>query len=132
MSDGELRSIFRSYLPRVAWSTIETAAVEPGVADLNGCLGTEFWVECKLTYAWAVEVKPAQVAWHKLRDFKGGRTFFAVRRRNGSSDELYVIKGRYADVLRISGVRACPALLCTKHGPARWDWERVLAILTGG
>jgi len=130
MSDGDLRAIFRRNLPKVAWSTIETAAVEPGVPDANGCYnGVEFWVENKRTDAWAVEVKPSQVAWHRLRHSKGGRTFFAVRRQNGSADELYIIRGRYAEQLRQGGIRACPHLVKTEGGPARWSWGAVLDAL---
>jgi hypothetical protein len=61
--DGELRQIFRKHLPKVAWSTIETGIVEPGVADLNGCiLGKEFWLEMKKTDCNTVIVQASQVA----------------------------------------------------------------------
>lgn len=127
--DGELRSVFRKHLPRVGWTSIETAGTEPGVPDLNGCYeGVEFWVENKKTDAWAVEVKPSQVGWHKLRQSKGGRTFFAVRRQR---DELHLIHGRYADVLRHDGLRECPTLLLCEGGPAAWDWAGILGVLIG-
>ena len=128
--DGELRTIFRRHLPTVAWTTIETAAVEPGVPDSNGCYGgIEFWVEMKKTNGWAVEVKPAQVAWHKLRQSKRGKTFFAVRRKN---DELYLIHGRYAAELREGGLKACPCLLSCAGGPASWKWDEIFGILLAG
>jgi hypothetical protein len=128
--DGELRTIFRRHLPMVAWTTIETAAVEPGVPDSEGCYeGVEFWVEMKKTHAWAVEVKPSQVAWHKLRQSKGGRTFFAVRRRNASVDELWLIGGQHAALLREEGLRPCPHILRCERGPARWVWAAVLDAL---
>jgi hypothetical protein len=129
--DGELRSIFRTHLPTVGWTTIETGGVEPGVPDSNGCYqGVEFWVEHKKTDAWAVEVKPSQVAWHKLRQSKGGRTFFAIRRRSTAGvDELYVIHGRYAAYLKEYGLKDCPALVVCEGGPARWSWAAVLDAL---
>jgi hypothetical protein len=116
----------------VAWSTIETGGVEPGVADSNGLYaGVEFWVEHKKTDAWALDVKPSQVAWHKLRQSKGGRTYFAVRRRNDREkcDDLYIISGRYAGKLRSDGLADCPYLLLCRGGPARWDWVSVLETL---
>jgi hypothetical protein len=128
--DGELRSIFRKHLPMVAWTTVETGGVEPGVADSNGLYeGIEFWVEHKKTDAWAVEVKPSQVAWHKLRQSKRGRTFFAVRRRNGRADELYLINGTHAERLRVEGLRDCPFILLSAGGPAKWSWAAVLSAL---
>jgi Holliday junction resolvase len=127
--DGELRAVFRHHLPRVGWTTIETAAVEPGVPDLNGCFdGVEFWVEMKQTEGWTVEVKAAQVAWHKLRQSKGGRTFFAVRRKR---TDLYLIHGRHADVLKTEGLKTCPALLHYGGGPSEWGWVEVLCTLLG-
>jgi hypothetical protein len=132
--DGELRSIFRKHLPRVAWTTIETGGVEPGVPDSNGLYdGIEFWIEMKRTEAWSVEVKPSQVAWHTLRQSKRGRTFFAVRRRStagGSAvDELYLISGRYAAHLKSKGLRECPTIVKTSGGPAKWGWAAVLHAL---
>jgi hypothetical protein len=130
--DGELRTIFRQHLPMVAWTTIETAAVEPGVPDFEGCYeGVEFWVEMKRTDAWAVDVKPSQVAWHKLRQSKRGRTFFAVRRRNGGADELYLIGGQHAALLKEEGLRPCPAIVKCEGGPSRWVWAAVLDALMG-
>jgi hypothetical protein len=117
----------------VAWTTIETAAVEPGVPDFEGCYqGIEFWVEMKRTAAWSVEVKPSQVAWHKLRQSKGGRTFFAVRRstlRPLRVDELYLIGGQHAELLRELGLRPCPAIVKCDRGPAKWTWAAVLDAL---
>jgi hypothetical protein len=128
--DGELRTLFRKHLPMVAWSTIETGGVEPGVPDFNGLYeGIEFWVEMKKTDAWAVEVKAAQVGWHKLRQSKLGRTFFAVRRRNAGDDELYLIQGNLAGTLRDKGLRQCPYLIKTTGGPSSWAWAAVLDAL---
>jgi hypothetical protein len=128
--DGELRSIFRKHLPTVAWSTIETGGVEPGVADSNGLYdGIEFWVEHKKTEAWALDVKASQVAWHKLRQSKRGRTFFAVRRMTNEVDDLYLISGRYAERLRELGLRGCPYIVLTSGGPARWGWGAILNAL---
>jgi hypothetical protein len=128
--DGELRMIFRQHLPRVGWTTIETAAVEPGVPDFNGCYdGIEFWVEMKQTSAWAVEVKKSQVAWHRLRQSKGGRTFFAVRQRNAAQDNLFLINGSYAAKLRESGLKGCPHLVLASGGPAKWNWIAILDAL---
>lgn len=132
MSDGELRSLFRRHLPRVAWSTIETGSVEPGVADMNGVIGgIEFWIENKITAANAVEVRPSQVAWHRLRHHRGGRTFFAVRQRGRAEDDvLYLIAGSDAEHLRMRGLKGCRHLVRSEGGPARWDWQKVLRVLT--
>jgi hypothetical protein len=131
-TDGGLRGLFRLYLPRVAWSTIETGSVEPGVADLNGVIdGVEFWVENKKCEANAVEVKPSQVAWHRLRHYRRGRTFFAVRQMTvHDEDNLYLISGREAEQLKEMGLRGCTVLLKTEGGPTRWDWKKVLRVLT--
>jgi hypothetical protein len=114
----------------VAWTTIETAAVEPGVPDFEGCYQEiEFWVEMKKTYAWAVEVEPSQVAWHKLRQSKGGRTFFAVRRKNSEVDELWLIGGQHAELLKEEGLKPCPHIVKCGRGPTRWVWAAVLDAL---
>jgi hypothetical protein len=127
--DGELRKLFRRHLPRVAWSSIETGAVEPGVADMNGCRdGVEVWVEMKKTDGWTVDVKISQVAWHKLRQSRGGRTFFAVRR----GDSLRIFHGRDAESLRAAGLKGTAALLTTDGGPSSWDWAEIEKTLFGG
>jgi hypothetical protein len=135
--DGDLRSKFRSNLPRVHWLSIETGGTEPGVADLNGCLdGVEFWLECKKTAAWAVEVKPSQVAFHTHRWRCGGRTYVAVRRvrpsgaRTTACDELYLLRGTDIATLRDAGLSEILALGTWKGGPAMWDWEAMLEIMT--
>lgn len=131
MSDGGLRKIFRTHLPAVAWSTIETGTVEPGVPDLNGCHGgIEFWVECKATTGWAVEVKKSQVAWHLLRASKWGRTFFAVRQLGAGRDDFHLIEGRHAIPFFDAGLREVPTLFHCAGGPAKWEWGRILKLLT--
>jgi len=130
--DGDLRKIFRRHLPQVAWTTIETGHVEPGVPDLQGCHdGVEFWVEMKQTTINIVKVQAAQVAWHTLRHLRGGRTFFAVRRHVRATDELFLIAGREAAKLRAEGLRATSPLLVCGRGPTAWDWGRVLSLLRG-
>lgn len=141
-SDGGLRPLIRQRLPGVDWCTIETGLVASGVPDLNGCCGgIEFWVECKLTTAWAVEVRPMQVGWHLRRTRAGGRTWFAVRRRctagvhRSAADELWLIRGAAAARLRAGGLRGISpnddVAGMWVGGPARWAWGEVAVHLVG-
>lgn len=139
-TDGGLRPIFRQRLTSVHWQSVETGMTGRGVPDSNGCAaGVEFWVEFKVTVGWAVTLRPEQVAWLMRRARAGGRVFVAVRRRcaagprrGPASDELWLLDGSAADVLKASGLR-CPDALVLGHwygGPSRWDWPSVLCRLT--
>lgn len=140
-SDGGLRPLFRKHLPGVDWCSIETGLTASGVPDLNGCrAGVEFWVECKQTAAWAVEVRPMQVGWHLRRLRAGGRTWFAVRRRcpagrrRPAADELWLVRGRAAgDLRRLGLAQLHPEDVAGSWGggPARWAWSAVESVLLG-
>jgi hypothetical protein len=138
MSDGGLRQLFAKHLPEVHWQGIETGGTGRGIPDLNGCVGgVEFWIECKLTGAWAVTFEIGQVAWLERRARAGGRTFVAVRRhapsgprRGAAIDALYLYPGVAARTLSEKGMAGAPALGMWPGGPARWDWDRVSLYLT--
>jgi hypothetical protein len=136
MADGNLRLIFRKYLPMVHWTTIETSFAEPGVPDMNGCLrGHEFWVENKWTDGWRVTMRPEQVGWLLRRTRAGGCTFVAVRRhcaagaRRPAADELWLLQGARAAELKERGLRHTPALGQWAGGPPRWGWGQVAELL---
>jgi hypothetical protein len=115
----------------VQWSTIETAATEPGTPDLHGCyLGNDAWIEAKLTSGFAVHVKPSQVVWHTLRHAAGGTSYFAVRRvKRFRYDELYIVRGSYAAKLKGVGLSGVPHVAMFPGGPARWSWDQILGLL---
>jgi hypothetical protein len=83
-----------------------------------------------------VEVKPSQVAFHTHRWRCGGRTYVAVRRvrpsgaRTTACDELYLLRGTDIATLRDAGLSEILALGTWKGGPAMWDWEAMLEIMT--
>lgn len=133
MADGDLRKIFRKYLPRVHWISVESRLTDSGIPDLNGCLeGVEFWVECKATRGHAVVMRPAQVGWLARRHRAGGRVLVAVRRRARHADELWLVAGEAAAILRSGGLAALPrraVLGCWDGGPARWPWTSVRTAL---
>jgi hypothetical protein len=137
--DDGLRAILHAGMPSVHWQAIEVGLVGRGVPDSNGCAnGVDFWVECKSTEHWAVDLEPEQVGWLLRRARAGGRVFIAVRRRFVASsrrvacDELWLLRGEYAREVKDEGLRCTPrALLGVWPGPpARWNWGEVLAHLT--
>lgn len=139
MSDGNLRTIFRTRMPDVHWQGIETWSTGQGIPDMNGCVGgKEFWIENKQTSGWTITFEPGQVAWHERRIRAGGATFVAVRRqspagpRKGAAvDTLWLFKGSNIRRLAEEGLKENTfASLISSGGPARWDWDGVRRILT--
>lgn len=137
--DDGLRAIIHTGLPAVHWQAIETGLLARGVPDSNGCHGgVEFWVECKATEHWAVELQPEQVGWLTRRARAGGRVFVAVRRRfvattrRSAADELWLMRGEYARELKDEGLRCDPRAVLGSWpgGPRAWCWPEVLALLT--
>jgi hypothetical protein len=123
--DGDLRNIFRSHLPEIHWTSIESAVTGAGIPDANGCYrGIEFWIEFKKADAIKVRIDKFQVSWHERRARAEGRTFLAVRRR----DELFLYKGSDIRQVFLDGLNVSPLLFCDK-GPANWNWRRINAIL---
>jgi len=139
--DGGLRQLFRQYLPDVDWQSIETFITGPGIPDSNGCIdGVEFWVEFKLTSAFAVSLQPEQIAWGMRRERHGGRVFVAVRRkcdagpRKPAADELWLMDICYGLDLSRYGLKHFinnTSVLHWAGGPTKWKWSEVLAMITG-
>lgn len=138
MSDGNLRTIFRTRLPEVHWQGIETWSTGQGVPDMNGCIdGQEFWIENKLTTGWAVTFEPGQVAWHERRVRAGGRVLLAVRRQSkggprlgAATDELWLFRGQESRAVSVDGLKGGqPVLGIWPGGPARWNWDTIRKIL---
>ena len=146
--DGDLRPLFRSRL-RVGWDwqSVETGGTGRGIPDANWCSqSTEGWCEMKVTTGLAVDLRPEQVAWLTRRAMHGGRVHVAVRRkasagprRGAALDELWLLDGAHAKLLKETGLRphlweGCPRSPLLGHwpgGPARWDWEAVGEALRG-
>jgi hypothetical protein len=131
--DGDLRPIFRGYLPRVDWQSIETAMTGGGVPDSNYCvLGFEGWIEYKKTKAWAVKVRTDQVGWIERRVRHGGRVLVAVRRVTANADQLYLYRGPAIRPLKSGGIQSVPDELLIGNwdgGPGKWDWDAVLEAM---
>jgi hypothetical protein len=132
--DGGLRELFRKHLPQFHWVSIESKMTGSGIPDANYCLdGREGWVEFKLTSGWTVGLRPEQVAWHLQRSRVGGRTFIAVRRqrpagkRVEATDELWLIRGGGAKMLKVGGLKSphVPLSVYCFRGPANWNWTAV-------
>ncbi len=138
-TDGDLRKIFQRHLPTFHWQAVETWSTGQGVPDVNFCCdGVEGWIEFKQTKAWAVQVRPGQVAWIERRARAGGRVFLAVRRqsvaRGAKIDDLWLLDHRAAREL------ATPKIGLGFHhnyqvfgvfpnSPASWDWRKIQKIL---
>ncbi len=138
-TDGDLRKIFQRHLPTFHWQAVETWSTGQGVPDVNFCHdGIEGWIEFKATKAWAVQVRPGQVAWIERRARAGGRVFLAVRRksvaRGTKLDELWLLDHRAARKLATpkTGLNNLPGdLILGSFGnsPAYWDWGRIQKVL---
>lgn len=131
-TDGGLRGIYRTKLPGIHWSPIETGHIVQGVPDCEGCAeGVAFWVENKKTDAYAVTVRTMQRGWHARRALCGGRSFIAVRlvapagpRRGEARDEFWLYPGAQAIDLALQGLRLTP-MLREVGGPGRWSWRSI-------
>jgi hypothetical protein len=141
-SDGGLRALYRKHLPGFQLTAIESATTSPGVPDTEYCspYGTQGWIENKRSDAWAVTIRPLQVAWISRRARLGGRVFIAVRRltkggpKTQAADELWLIHGRAVEALCDGGLRAVRSdfVLCVQSGgPEAWDWGAIKDHLIG-
>jgi Holliday junction resolvase len=129
-SESDFRRLFRKFLPQVHWATVESRATESGIPDINGCIaGSEFWLECKLTKAYAVVMRPMQIAWILRRVRHGGKVFIAVRKKNSKVDELYLIDGAYVKTLHEKGLHGIEPIGI--DGPKSWSWSVVAGRLAG-
>lgn len=154
MIDGGLRALFRQHLPAYHWVSIETGGTGRGIPDSEYCVGgMTAWVEYKVTDGWAVTLRPEQVAWMLRRSRAGGRVWVVVRRkaaagprRGGAVDELWILRGMFADEIREQGLPKIQLLEIgtdidaefPQHhyvvrawagGPARWSWDHIDVIL---
>ncbi len=137
--DGDLRKIFPRHLPHFHWQSVETWSTGQGVPDANFCsVGIEGWIEFKSTNAWAVTVRPGQVAWIERRARAGGRVFLAVRRqsmaRGAKIDELWLLDHRAARELampksRLSYNGNYRVFGVFEKNPASWNWDEIEKIL---
>lgn len=137
--DGNLRTLFRNYLPKFHWQTIETGLLGRGVPDSEYCYcGQSGWVEFKQTEAWAVDLDPEQVGWILRRRRAGGRAMIAVRQRcvagprRAARDLLWLVRGDYARELKDYGLKcdARAVLGAWPGGPVNWPWIEVAHHLT--
>lgn len=141
--DGELRAIFRRRLSEFHWNSIESASTGSGIPDCEYCApcGQSGWIEHKQSSGWAVEIRPAQVAWLTRRARMGGRAFVAVRRRTlagprrgPAADELWLVNAHASPRLRAGGLKALAGgdiAYVGWGGPAKWSWSTVGLILRG-
>jgi len=138
--DGGLRQLFRKNIGSCDWTSIESAMTSGGIPDCNYCMdGVEGWIEFKKMSGWRVPLRPDQIGWIMRRSRHGGRVFIAARRvsvagplKGSATDELWLLRGRYAIELRTLGVRDCPSDAIVGRwmgGPAAWDWDEVRAGL---
>jgi hypothetical protein len=139
MTDGGLAQIMREALPMVHLQRIETGGTGLGIPDINGCFeGSEFWCELKSTSGYAVVIRPEQIGWAERRIRAGGRVFLLTRRKaiagpkkGPAVDELWVHNGALARDVSRAGLKDGPLPLYRgTGGPARWDWNTILRLLT--
>jgi hypothetical protein len=123
----------------VHWQSIETGSTGRGIPDSNGCYnGVEFWCELKSTSGYAVVIRPEQIGWAERRIRAGGRVFLLTRRKaiagpkkGPAVDELWVHNGALARDVSRAGLKDGPLPLYRgTGGPARWDWNTILRLLT--
>lgn len=132
MADGRLRLLFKAHLPKVDWCPLETGPTGRGVPDVNGCIsGIEFWIEFKLAEHWRVTIRPEQIGWAERRIRHGGRVFCAVRCRGARGDSLWFYSGMALRELKTMRVNDVDCLGQWYGGPALWDWNAVMDMLTG-
>ncbi len=147
--DGGLRAMFRAHIPSVLWTAVETGLSSPGVPDAHGAVAPRggFWVEFKRTTGWTVPLEAEQVGWLLSHVRRGVRAYVAVRRtspggpRSPAADDLFLLWGGQAAVLRAYGLRAvvgghppAPHALLGHWagGEAGWNWGEVEAVLCRG
>lgn len=137
--DGGLWQVLRDYWPHVDKQRIETGGTGLGIPDVNACLrGVEAWIELKGTDAWAVTIRPEQVAWIERRARAGGRVFLFTRRRcakgprRPAADELWIHRPDAVRAVAKLGLReAPPPVLRLDGGPSQWVWPMVEELVFG-
>jgi hypothetical protein len=139
MIDGGLWGVLREHWPHVDKQRVETGGTGLGIPDVNACLaGVEVWLELKGTEAWAVAIRPEQVAWAERRTRAGGRVLLLTRRRCAAGprrvacDELWI--HRATDIRHVSalGLRGGPPPLHRSDGgPSNWLWPVIEEVVFG-
>ena len=141
-SDGNLRTLFRDYLPDAHWTAIESSMTAGGIPDHEFCFkgGIQGWIEHKKceTDGPIAHVKTLQIGWLERRCRYGGRAFVAVRwlcepgKRRQGRDELRIFSGMGARLLKTGGIRDADPYCrgAWEGGPSRWDWGAVRLVLT--
>lgn len=106
---------------------IETGLTGSGVPDVNYATSPsiEGWIEAKKSLGWTVKFRPEQVGWHLTRARLGCRTFIAVRQLGPGRDSLWLVPGRLAGELALSGLKGKAFLpyLLGQGGPENWPWQ---------
>jgi hypothetical protein len=138
MSDGNLRPLFKQYLPDAMWVPIETWSTGVGVPDTHYCFagGRAGWIENKVTDTFKIKVQPGQIGWLERYSRLGGRCFVAVRRlttagpRKGLAvDELWIYRGSDVRAIAVDGLKGASPLVVYPGGPVEWVWGSVKRLL---
>jgi hypothetical protein len=124
-SDGDLRRLFRKYLPEVFWTSIESRLTQGGIPDLHGIYkGTSFWIENKKARGNTVRLRAMQIGWLKRYARQGGRCFVAVRMK----DTLWIVDGADALTLATKGLHRG---LIARGPTTRWPWRTIRTRFAG-
>jgi hypothetical protein len=136
--DGGLRPLFRQRLKSWQWTSIESGYTAGGIPDSEFCSseGAQAWIEFKKTDAYAVVIKPLQVAWLMRRYRLNQRAFIGVRRmpksqKEAGVDELWLMAGDQAAALQQNGLNGVHAF-CWDGGPGKWNWLEIGNLLASG
>lgn len=125
-TDGGLRKIFRSRLPMVHWTSVETGLVQQGVPDMHGTWkGSSFWIENKRARGLEINLRPQQIGWLLRNARSGGKAFVAVRKK----DVLWLFHGAHARSLARDGLRKPAPAAIAGSWPAPWPWAKIARIL---
>ena len=131
--DGGLRKCYRTHLPEIHWTSVESPFTIQGIPDSNFCHdGVEGWIENKrVRRADVVEMRPEQVAWIERRARAGGRVFIAVRWAM-QADSLFLLAPQAGRALLGLGLASLPRAMVLGRwsgGPSQWKWPKIAEIL---
>jgi hypothetical protein len=132
--DGDLRQLFRSHLPKVFHTSVESGGTGRGIPDSHCAYNdAAWWVEFKAAkhHKLSHPLSPAQIGWHLRYARTGNTSYIAIRRHNLKKyDELWLVPGKYADHVN-DEYRSyhCGFFI---GGPAKWDWNEILHIMWSG
>lgn len=145
--DGGLPGLVRKNIPEAQWTFVESGSTSSGIPDAEFCFddGAQGWLELKQTSGWTPVIRPEQVAWLLRRARLDGRCFVLVRRtsepadvmagvrfpKNKAVDELWLVRGADAGVLKAGGLKAVKLVFFSPGGPKAWDWRGLARALRG-